>query len=57
MTPTGRTLVSRNFITHRKVWWIFATGFFEPVFYLFSIGVGVGQLIAGRPSHRRRDPC
>lgn len=45
--PTGRALVSRNFITHRKVWWIFATGFFEPVFYLFSIGVGVGQLIDG----------
>ena len=45
--PSGRALVARNFVVHRKVWWIFATGFFEPVFYLFSIGVGVGQLIEG----------
>jgi lipooligosaccharide transport system permease protein len=43
--PTGRSLVARNFAVHRKVWWIFATGFFEPVFYLFSIGVGVGALV------------
>ncbi|MGH3364663.1 MAG: ABC transporter permease [Nocardioidaceae bacterium] len=45
--PTGRSLVVRNFITYRSAWWIFATGFFEPVFYLFSIGVGVGQLLEG----------
>jgi lipooligosaccharide transport system permease protein len=43
--PTGRALVARNYVVHRKVWWIFATGFFEPVFYLFSIGVGVGALV------------
>jgi lipooligosaccharide transport system permease protein len=45
--PTGRTLVLRNFITYRSAWPVFATGFFEPVFYLFSIGVGVGQLVEG----------
>jgi lipooligosaccharide transport system permease protein len=45
--PSGRTLVVRNFITYRSAWPVFATGFFEPVFYLFSIGVGVGQLIEG----------
>jgi lipooligosaccharide transport system permease protein len=45
--PTGRSLVLRNFITYRSAWPVFATGFFEPVLYLFSIGVGVGQLIEG----------
>ena len=45
--PTGRSLVARNFNVHRRMWWIFATGFLEPVLYLFSIGVGVGKLIEG----------
>lgn len=40
-------LVYRNFIAYRRAWYIFATGFLEPVFYLFSIGVGVGQLVTG----------
>ena len=40
-------LVYRNFLAYRRAWWIFATGFLEPVFYLFSIGVGVGQLVTG----------
>ncbi len=43
--PSGRMLVVRNFITHRSAWVVFATGFLEPVLYLFSIGVGVGQLV------------
>lgn len=38
-------LVYRNFLAYRRAWWIFATGFLEPVFYLFSIGVGVGALV------------
>jgi lipooligosaccharide transport system permease protein len=45
--PSGRSLVARNYNVHRRVWWIFATGFLEPVLYLFSIGVGVGKLIEG----------
>ena len=40
-------LVHRNFIVFRRSWIIFLSGFAEPVFYLFSIGVGVGQLIDG----------
>jgi lipooligosaccharide transport system permease protein len=40
-------LVQRNYIAYRSAWWIFVSGFLEPVFYLFSIGVGVGQLISG----------
>ena len=47
--PTEATglLVYRNYLAYRRAWYIFLTGFLEPVFYLFSIGVGVGQLITG----------
>ena len=40
-----RLLVLRNYIVYRQAWKLFITGFLEPVFYLFSIGIGVGQLI------------
>jgi len=40
-------LLLRNYMAYRGAWWIFVTGFLEPVFYLFSIGVGVGKLITG----------
>lgn len=40
-------LLQRNYIAYRSAWWIFVSGFLEPVFYLFSIGIGVGQLIDG----------
>jgi lipooligosaccharide transport system permease protein len=38
-------LVHRNYIVYREAWKLFLTGFLEPVFYLLSIGIGVGQLI------------
>jgi lipooligosaccharide transport system permease protein len=38
-------MVLRNYTTYRTQWKLFATGFLEPVFYLFSIGIGVGKLI------------
>jgi lipooligosaccharide transport system permease protein len=38
-------LVYRNYLAYRRAWYIFASGFLEPVFYLFSIGVGVGALV------------
>ena len=52
VTPLGpaqatRLLVLRNYITYRTEWKLFLTGFLEPVFYLFSIGIGVGQLVDG----------
>jgi len=40
-------LLYRNYLAYRRAWYIFVSGFLEPVFYLFSIGVGVGQLISG----------
>ncbi|MCW2786823.1 MAG: type transporter [Marmoricola sp.] len=44
-------LVQRNLIAYRSAWWIFVSGFLEPVFYLFSIGVGVGHLVHGFEFH------
>ena len=38
-------LVLRNYVVYRQEWKLFVTGFFEPFFYLLSIGIGVGQLI------------
>jgi len=40
-------LVQRNYITYKHAWKLFLTGFLEPVFYLFSIGIGVGALVEG----------
>lgn len=38
-------VVERNVIAYRRQWIAFLTGFLEPVFYLFSLGVGLGSLI------------
>lgn len=43
-SPSWR-LVLRNYMAHRRSKVFFITGFFEPLLYLFSIGVGVGQMI------------
>lgn len=43
-SPSWR-LVQRNYLAHRRSKVFFLTGFLEPVFYLFSIGLGVGQMI------------
>ncbi|MGH3589393.1 MAG: hypothetical protein ACRDQ0_24035, partial [Pseudonocardia sp.] len=42
-----RILLYRNYLAYRQGWVFFLTGFLEPVLYLFSIGVGVGQMIEG----------
>jgi lipooligosaccharide transport system permease protein len=48
-------LVERNFMVYRRLWLLIVSGFFEPVFYLFSIGIGLGTLVGtvagadGRP--------
>jgi lipooligosaccharide transport system permease protein len=49
-------LLYRNYLAYRAAWWIFITGFLEPVFYLFSIGVGVGQLVTGFQFHGQTIP-
>jgi lipooligosaccharide transport system permease protein len=48
-------LIERNMLAYRRMWLILVSGVFEPVFYLLSIGVGLGKLIpdvtgpGGRP--------
>jgi len=41
----GRHIVERNFLLYRRSWIVFLSGFFEPLFYLLSIGIGVAQLV------------
>jgi lipooligosaccharide transport system permease protein len=41
----ARKLVERNVMSFRHGWIALITGFAEPVFYLFSLGVGLGALI------------
>ena len=38
-------LVERNILVYRHGWLLVLSGFFEPVFYLLSIGVGIGALV------------
>ena len=38
-------LVERNVMVYRRRWIIVATGFFEPLLYLLSIGIGLGSII------------
>jgi lipooligosaccharide transport system permease protein len=42
-------VVERNVLTYRRQWVAFLTGFLEPVFYLFSLGIGLGALIGDIP--------
>src|SRR5260370_23671980 len=48
-------LIERHARVYRHIWMVLASGFFEPVFYLLSIGIGLGQLVGnvagpgGRP--------
>jgi len=38
-------LLERNLLVYRRLWKVIFSGFFEPVFYLFSIGIGLGALV------------
>lgn len=44
-TGSARYLIERNVHVYRNGWAVLLSGVFEPVFYLFSIGVGVSQLV------------
>jgi lipooligosaccharide transport system permease protein len=46
MTPfRAQRIWERNVLVYRRLWKIIFTGFFEPVLYLFSIGIGIGALV------------
>jgi lipooligosaccharide transport system permease protein len=50
MTPfRAQRIWERNVLVYRRLWKIMFTGFFEPVFYLFSIGIGIGALVGEVP--------
>lgn len=38
-------MLERNVLVYRHAWMVIFSGFFEPLFYLFSIGVGIGSLV------------
>lgn len=41
----ARHLLERNLVVYRRMWVVVLSGFFEPLFYLFSIGIGIGELV------------
>ena len=46
MSPfRAQRIWERNVLVYRRLWKIIFTGFFEPVLYLFSIGIGIGVLV------------
>jgi lipooligosaccharide transport system permease protein len=54
ITPVGALgsrralrLVQRNMLVYRRGWIFIVSGFFEPLFYLLSIGVGLNKLVGG----------
>jgi lipooligosaccharide transport system permease protein len=39
-------MVQRNLVVYRHAWMTIVSGFFEPLFYLLAIGVGLGAYVA-----------
>jgi lipooligosaccharide transport system permease protein len=46
----ARYIVERNALAYRRMWPLFLAGFFEPILYLLSIGLGVGHLVGKLPA-------
>jgi len=47
---TARSVVERDAVAARHNWRALATGFAEPVFYLLSLGMGLGTLVGTVPA-------
>jgi lipooligosaccharide transport system permease protein len=41
----ARVVVERSLLVNRRTWLVVLSGLFEPLFYLFSLGVGFGSMI------------
>jgi lipooligosaccharide transport system permease protein len=42
-------LFERNLMVYRRSWMIIFSGVFEPLFYLFSMGIGLGHFVGKVP--------
>jgi lipooligosaccharide transport system permease protein len=42
-------IFERNFMVYRSQWLMLVSGFFEPLFYLLSIGIGLNKLVGNLP--------
>jgi lipooligosaccharide transport system permease protein len=42
-------LIERNVLVYRRGWMVLFSGFFEPLFYLLSIGLGIGGIVGSVP--------
>ncbi len=38
-------MVQRNLLVYKHTWLVIVSGFFEPLFYLLGIGIGVGSMV------------
>ena len=45
----GRLLFERNLMVYRRAWLVIFSGVFEPLFYLFSLGIGLGHFVGKVP--------
>jgi lipooligosaccharide transport system permease protein len=45
----GALLFERNLMVYRRTWLLIVSGFFEPLFYLFSMGIGLGHYVGKLP--------
>ncbi|MGH9019108.1 MAG: ABC transporter permease [Acidimicrobiales bacterium] len=45
----AKRIVERNILVYRRQWIFFVSGFFEPFFYLLSIGIGLSHLVGALP--------
>ena len=50
----GRLIFERNLMVYRRAWMIIFSGIFEPLFYLFSMGVGLGHFVGKVPLENGR---
>ena len=38
-------MIERNLLVYKHGWMVIVSGFFEPLFYLLSLGLGVGAMV------------
>src|ERR1700684_2044159 len=46
-------VLERNILVYRRSWIFIISGFFEPLFYLLSIGIGLSHLVGAIPVQGR----